>query len=99
MSLIRKGQGRNSIVFNLFDQPLAHFENGQGEEDDAEKQKISDFPQQGEMDLAIAKSPRKAGEMSERKEKRRLPGPMRKILKGEEGSAEEKHGCDKQKYG
>ena len=72
-----------------------HFKNGQGKEDETEKQKITDFPEQGDMDLSEAESPCKTGEMGERKEESRLLSPMGKILQGKKGSAEEKHGCDK----
>ena len=36
--------------------------------------------------------------MGERKEESSFLSPRRKIFKGEKGSAEEKHGCDKKKY-
>jgi hypothetical protein len=72
-----------------------HFKDGQGKEDEAEKQKITGFPKQGEIDLSKAEGPCKVGEMGERKDERKLLSPRRKILKGEKGSAEEKHGRDK----
>lgn len=72
-----------------------HFKNGQGKEDETEKQKVTDFPEQGNMDLSEAESPCKIGEMGERKEESSLLSPMGKILQGEKGSAEKKHGRDK----
>jgi hypothetical protein len=72
-----------------------HFKNGQGEEDHTEKQKITDFPKQGEIDLSVAEGPCKIGEMGEREDEGKLMSPVGKILKREKGSAEEKHGGDK----
>jgi len=72
-----------------------HFKNGQGKEDETEKQKITGFPKQGEIDVTEAEGPCKVGEMGEREDEGKLLSPRGKIVKGEKGSAEEKHGRDK----
>ena len=91
------GNGRYSIPFKLFDKSLLHFKKGQRKEDETEKQKITNFPEQGDMDLSEAESPRKIDEMGEREEGSSFLSPLGKILQREKGSAEKKHGGDKQK--
>ena len=72
-----------------------HFKNSQGKEDKTEKQKVTDLPKLGEIDVSEAEGPCKVGEMGEREDEGKLLSPKGKILKGEESSAEEKHRCDK----
>ncbi len=79
----------------LFDQALVHFRNSEGEEDQAENQKITRFPERGETDLSEAEIPCKVGQVGEREDEGELLGPGRKVFNGEKGPAEEKHGRDK----
>lgn len=69
--------------------------NGQRKEDKTKKQKITYFPELGKIDVSEAESPGKVGKMGEREDEGNLLSPRGKILKGEKGSAEEKHGRDK----
>ena len=72
-----------------------HFKNGQGKEDKTEKQKVTDLPKLGEIDVSEAEGPCKVGEMGEREDEGKLLSPRGKVVEGEKGSAKEKHGRDK----
>jgi hypothetical protein len=72
-----------------------HFKDGEGKEDETEKQKITDSPKQGEIDVSEAEGPCEIGEMGEREDEGKMLRPRGKILKREKGPAEEKHGRDK----